>query len=123
MSEITRPRLSKEDVEKQIKAVQEIKICVAQIKSLCDCFVGKTCKTAFLNSVINLEKKCEQYTKEKVVLTDEEKKVMKEALVNFRASKDAKVLTSSEQNTDEPNAEISEPSTAEKIMSKKGKRH
>lgn len=122
MSEIVRPRLNEEEMNEQINAVKAIAELTAKISELTEQMKGKTCREAYQNSVKNLETKNEKYGKEKVTLTDEEKRVMKEAsqkaLNKFRAEKGFTVSPSS--NEGESN-DGSIPEVSEDTMGKQKK--
>ena len=119
MSEIIRAHLSPEQKLKQVKSVKIIGQLTAQISDEVCNLEGKSCKAAFDNSVMNLEKKCEQYGKEKLTLSPDEKRIMKEAsekaLKVFReqsAKKEISAISADE-------IEDIKPSTPEQIMTKK----
>lgn len=77
-------RLTPEQVEKQINAVKQITALTEQIKALLPEFEGKSANLAYLNSVVNLEKKNEKYGSARAPsLSDEEKELLK----NFREGK------------------------------------
>ena len=117
MSEIIRAHLSPEQKLKQVKSVKIIEQLTAQISDEVCNLEGKSCKAAFDTSVMNLEKKCEQYGKEKLTLSPDEKRIMKEAGV--KALKVFREESSKEEIFEIPSDEVKEPSTPEQIMTKK----
>lgn len=75
-------RLTPEQVEKQIAAIKIITDLTAQIRALLPEFEGKSVHKAYENSVLNLEKKNEQYvTARAPSMSDEEKELLRK----FRA--------------------------------------
>ena len=75
---VERKHLTPEQKEKQIETVKKIVELTAQIKALVPEFEAKSVKTAFCNSVTNLEKKCEQHSKsgERFQVTSDEKTLL-----------------------------------------------
>ena len=121
MTEVKRNHLSPEQKVKQVKSVKIIEQLTAQISDEVSNLEGKSCKAAFDNSVMNLEKKCEQYGKEKLSLSPDEKRIMKEA--GEKALKVFRGESSKEEVYEVPADEVKEPSSPEKIYEKKkGKR-
>ena len=77
----------KEDMEK-------IKAITAELRKIVESMnCPPTIRAAYMNSVLNLEKKNENYGEEKVreKLTDEEKEVMRKALKEFREGKSTSI--------------------------------
>jgi len=85
-----------------------------QIKTITESMPDCTAKKAYMNSVLNLEKKNEQFGKEREKLSDEEKEVMKEALKNFRAKKENEVSPVKESGKNESIPEVSESGMGKK---------
>ena len=70
--------------------MEKIKKLTAELRSITENLnAPPSLKAAYMNSVLNLEKKNEHYGTEKIreKLSDEEKLVMKEALKKFRENK------------------------------------
>lgn len=109
-------RVSKEKIKDEVTKITSL---TEQIKTITESMPDCTAKKAYTNSILNLEKKNEQYGKEREKLSDEEKEVMKEALKNFRAKKENEVSPVSKTGTDESIPEVSENSMGKK----KGKRN
>lgn len=108
-------RVSKEKIKDEVTKIISL---TEQIKTITESMPDCTAKKAYTNSVLNLEKKNEQYGKEREKLSDEEKEVMKKALAEFRSKKEDEVSSVSEPGTNEPISEIPESSMGKK----KGKR-
>ena len=121
MSEVKRNHLSPEQKDKQVKSVKTIEQLTSQIKNEVSNLEGKSCKASFINSVMNLEKKCEQYGKEKLSLSSDEKRIMKEA--GEKALKVFREQSTEKEVFEVPADEVKKPSSPEKIYEKKkGKR-
>ena len=127
MTENIRIKLNAEQKAEQVKTVKAIVELTARIKEQAETLEGKSVKQAYLNSVINLEKKSEIYGKEKEVLTAEEKKIIKEAqkkaLAEFRSKKQNEVSTSDETTIEQSVNEVSPENEPVKQHGKKGKKN
>lgn len=125
MSEQTRTKLNAEQKTEQVKTVKAIAELTEKIKEQAEKFEGKSVKQAYLNSVANLEKKNDLYGKERETLTDEEKKIVKEAqkkaLADFRSQKQNEISSDSEEDTEQSNAEVQKENEPVK-HGKKGKK-
>ena len=72
-----RKRLTPEQIEKQVNAVNQIKGFTEQIKALLPELEGKACHDAYENSVKNLETKNEKFANVSFPITDEEKEMLR----------------------------------------------
>lgn len=74
---VEKKRLTAEEYDAQVASVKKIVEYTNLIKAELDNFVGQSVKTAYDNSVKNLEKKNELYGKEKFLVSDEEKELIR----------------------------------------------
>jgi len=91
-------RISKEKIKDEVTKITSL---TEQIKTITESMPDCTAKKAYMNSVLNLEKKNEQFGKEREKLSDEEKEVMKKALNEFRSQKkndEVSTITTTETN-------------------------
>lgn len=70
-------RLTAEEYDMQIAAVKKIAEYTELIKNELPNFMGVSVKTAYENSVKNLEKKNELYGKEKFLVSEDEKELLR----------------------------------------------
>jgi hypothetical protein len=106
MSEEKRTKVTAKDIEEQVKGIVEYTEKInALVITMPDC----TAKTSYMNSIENLEKKNEKFSKVREKFTPEEKEVMKNALKTFREGK----TQSSEKENDAFSADM------EKVKGKK----
>jgi len=104
-------RISKEKIKDEVMKITSL---TEQIKTITESMPDCTAKKAYMNSVLNLEKKNEQFGKEREKLSDEEKEVMKEALKNFRVKKENEVSSNKESGKNESIPEVSESAMGKK---------
>jgi len=109
-------RISKEKIKNEVTKITSL---TEQIKTITESMPDCTARKAYMNSVLNLEKKNENFSKEREKLSEEEKQVMKEALINFRAKKENEISSDKESGENESVSEISESGMGKK----KGKRN
>lgn len=120
----TKGRLSKEQKESNNENISKIINLTTQIKEIVTVLHGESCKTAYLKSVENLEKKNEKYlVKEPFRISEEEK----ELIIKMREEKEKiSEVFGPETGEDESNAEISESEDVEhenkKTTQKKARR-
>ena len=91
-------RISKEKIKDEVTKITSL---TEQIKTITESMPDCTAKKAYMNSVLNLEKKNETFSKEREKLSDEEKEVMKKALNEFRSQKkndEVSTITTTETN-------------------------
>lgn len=74
---VERKRLTAEQYSKQTEAVKKIAELTEKIKALLPEFEGQSVHAAYENSVKNLEKKNEIYGKERTIVTDEDKEILR----------------------------------------------
>jgi basic membrane lipoprotein Med (substrate-binding protein (PBP1-ABC) superfamily) len=113
MSELeAKKRMSDEEYMEQVVTVKRIAVITDALKSEVVNLKGKSVKMAYENSVSNLEKKNELYSKDRVSfrVTDEEKELLRK----IRAG-EVTVPSVSAANTNESNGEVQEN------VSRKGK--
>ena len=78
-----RKKLNAEQHAENVRKVEQVKNLTAQIKEIAKTLEGKSIQTAYLNSVVNLEKKNEIYSKERNIAaqaTPEQKEMIKKFL-------------------------------------------
>ena len=75
----SKSRLTAEQFAEQVRIIEQIKNLTSQIKDLSEQFIPVSVKTAYQNSVKNLEKKNEIYSAERVskAMTPEQKEQVK----------------------------------------------
>ena len=106
MSEEKRTKVSAKDIAEQVKNIAELTEKIkAEVLSMPEC----TAKNSYMNSVENLEKKNDKFSRVREKLSEEEKEVMRDALKKFRESK----TEPAEKENDEVSADV------EKVKSKK----
>ena len=104
-------RISKEKIKDEVTKITSL---TEQIKIVVESMPVCSAQKAYMNSIVNLEKKNETFSKEREKLSDEEKEIMKQALITFRAKKENEVSSVETKGTDEPIPEISESAMGKK---------
>lgn len=112
-------RVSKEQIKEQVKSIITFTESIGKVLlTMPDCGA----KSSYLKTIEALEKKNNTFSKEKEILSSEEKEVMKKALNEFRQKKNEVSAPPDDNSTDEPIAEISEPIT-EQPSKRKGRKN
>lgn len=110
-------RLTAEQIDKQVKAIEKISKLTEDIKNLLPEFEGKAVRGAYENSVKNLETKNEKYSKVSFPISDEEKELIRK----IRAG-EIKTISTSPAEESEDEVSSSSGWTEHKKISKKDRK-